>query len=122
MKHHQVVRFMVKLARALTWCAHVRAAVMAHKHGRLRRCTSVAERSYATSEVRGGSRKDPMHEGCRPRGATPCLRSGAAAESARLQRRRRGREEQPHIQGAVAAQAQEGLEELFHVQGQERLW
>ena len=28
-------------------------------------------------------------------------------------------EEQPHVQGAVAAQVQEGLEELFHVQGQE---
>ena len=26
-----------------------------------------------------------------------------------------GGEEQPHVQGAVAAQAQEGLEELFHV-------
>ena len=43
-----------------------------------------AERSYPTSEARGGSW-----------------------------------EEQPHVQGAVAAQAQEGLEELFHVQGQE---
>ena len=31
-------------------------------------------------------------------------------------------EEQPHIQGAVAARAQEGLEELFHVQGQEGRW
>ena len=30
-----------------------------------------------------------------------------------------GREEQPHIQGAVAAQAQEGLRELSHVEGQE---
>ena len=30
-----------------------------------------------------------------------------------------GREEQPHVQGAVAALAQEGLEELLHVQGQE---
>ena len=29
-----------------------------------------------------------------------------------------GWEEQPHLQGAVAARAQEGLEELFHVQGQ----
>ena len=29
-----------------------------------------------------------------------------------------GREEQPQVQGAVAARAQEGLEELFHVQGQ----
>ena len=28
-------------------------------------------------------------------------------------------EEQPHIQGAAAAQAQEGQEELLHVQGQE---
>ena len=45
---------------------------------------SVAERSYPTSEVRGRSWEDPMPEGRRPRGVTPCLRSGAAAESARL--------------------------------------
>ena len=30
-------------------------------------------------------------------------------------------QEQPHIQGAVAVQVQEGLEELLHVQGQEGL-
>ena len=30
-----------------------------------------------------------------------------------------GREELPHVQGAVIAWAQEGLEELFHIQGQE---
>ena len=30
-----------------------------------------------------------------------------------------GREDQPHVHGAVAAQAQEGLEELSHVEGQE---
>ena len=30
-----------------------------------------------------------------------------------------GWEEQPHIRGAVAAWAQEGLEELSHVEGQE---
>ena len=30
-----------------------------------------------------------------------------------------GQEKQPHIQGAVAARAQEGPEELLHVQGQE---
>ena len=29
-----------------------------------------------------------------------------------------GREEQPHLVGAVAAWAQEGLEELFYIQGQ----
>ena len=33
--------------------------------------------------------------------------------------RGRGREEQPHVQGAVAALAQKGLEELSHVEGQE---
>ena len=84
------------------------------------------------SEVRGRSREDPMPEGRQPRGVAPCPRSGAAAESARLQRRRNGQEElpkskvragsqedQPHVQGALAAQAQEGLEELSHVEGQE---
>ena len=30
-----------------------------------------------------------------------------------------GREEQPHIQGVAAARAQEGQEELLHIQGQE---
>ena len=30
-----------------------------------------------------------------------------------------GREELPHVQGAMAVPAQESLEELFHVQGQE---
>ena len=32
-----------------------------------------------------------------------------------------GREELPYVQEAVAARVQEGLEELFHVQGQEGL-
>ena len=30
-----------------------------------------------------------------------------------------GLEELPHLQGAVAARAQEGLEELSHIEGQE---
>ena len=30
-----------------------------------------------------------------------------------------GHEDQPHVQGSVTARAQEGLEELLHVQGQE---
>ena len=33
-----------------------------------------------------------------------------------------GREELAHVQGAVAAWAQEGLEELSHVEGQEGWW
>ena len=32
-----------------------------------------------------------------------------------------GREEQPHVQGVVAEQAQEGREKLLHIQGQEGL-
>ena len=49
---------------------------------------------------------------------------GAAAERSYLtpEARGSGREEQPHVQEAVAARVQEGLEELFHVQGQEGLW
>ena len=33
-----------------------------------------------------------------------------------------GREDQPHVQGAVAVRAQKGLEELSHVEGQEGWW
>ena len=56
-----------------------------------------------------------------PRWATPRPRSGVAAERSDHTPEVRGasREEQPHVQGAEAAQAQEGQEELFHVQGQE---
>ena len=91
-----------------------------------------AKRSYPTSEIRGRSWEDPTPKGRRPRGVTPCPRSGAAAESARVQRLRNSRQElsksevrgssqedQTHIQGAMAARAQEGLEELSHVEGQE---
>ena len=56
---------------------------------------AAAKRSYPTSKVR------------------------AVAKSARLRQRRISREELPHVQGAVAAGAQEGLGELLHVQGQE---
>ena len=70
----------------------------------------------------------------RPRGATPRPRSGAEAESARLRWRRSSQEELSHVwdqvrqprgatplQDAVAAWAQEDLEELLHIQGQEGL-
>ena len=58
------------------------------------------KRSYPASEVRGGGREELPHA------PTPKARGG-------------GREDQPHVQGAVAAWAQEGLEELSHVEGQE---
>ena len=53
------------------------------------------------------------------------MRSGAAAGQEELphaptpEARGGGREDQPHVQGAVAVRAQEGLEELSHVEGQE---
>ena len=109
------------------------------------RALSVAERSYPTSEVRGRSRENPMPEGRWPRGVTPhprsrqrprvpgCNGAGTAEKSytsprsGALARRTNpmpkarggGREGQPHVQGAVAAWVQEGLEELSHVEGQE---
>ena len=101
-------------------------------HGKLGRAACPKRAWIPKSEVRGGGREDPMPEGRQPREVTPCPRSGAAAQSARLQRHRTGREElpkseargggqedQPHVQGAVAVRAQEGLEELSHAEGQE---
>ena len=98
---------------------------------------SAAERSYPTSEVRGRSREDPMPNGRWPRGSTPQPRSGAAARRSypmpprpgpgavaersnpMPEARGGGWEDQPHT---MAARAQEGLEELPHVEGQERRW
>ena len=57
----------------------------------------------------------------RPRGATPLQVRGSDPEEpprARGQGRRLG----GATRGVVAAQAQEGLEELSHVEGQERWW
>ena len=58
------------------------------------------------------------------RGATQCPRSGAESGRGYPTPKARGgsQQELPYVQGAMAAQAQEGLEELFHVQGQEGLW
>ena len=82
---------------------------------------STAKRSHSTSEVRGRSQEDPMPEGQWPRGVTPRPRSGAAAGRSYPTPEARGssREDQPHVQGAVAAWAQKGLEELSHIEGQE---
>ena len=52
------------------------------------------------SEVRGSGREEL------PYAPTPEARGGS-------------QEDQPHVQGAVAAQVKEGLEELSHAEGQE---
>ena len=49
-------------------------------------------------------------------------RGGSQEELPSVRGRGGGWEEQPHIQRVVAAQAQEGLEKLFHVEGQEGWW
>ena len=64
------------------------------------RSGGAAERRYPASEVRGGGQEEI------PQAPTPKARGG-------------GRDDQPHLQGAVAARAQEGLEELSNVEGQE---
>ena len=50
---------------------------------------------------------------------TPEVRGGGWEELSQPEIRGGGREELPHVQGAVAARAQEGQEALLHVQGQE---
>ena len=94
-----------------------------------------AERSYPASEVRGGGREETPHvqgqgqQGeatSHPRPGVVTLRSHPKPEARGSsweepptpEASASGREEQ--IKGAVAEQAQEGLEELSHVEGQER--
>ena len=77
------------------------------------------------TEVRGSGREcQAATEQERLRGATPHPRSGwgqprGATSHPQAQGRGGGQEDQPHTQGAVAVQAQEGLEEISHVEGQE---
>ena len=73
------------------------------------------------SEVRGGAQEELPHvrgQGQQPRGATPRPRSGAMAEKSNPTSEVRDGcwEEQLHVQGA---RAQEGREDLLHIQGQE---
>ena len=81
------------------------------------------------SEVRGGgqeklpqapkpeARGDGQEE--LPHTPTPEAMGGGREEQPTPKARGGGQEDQPHVQGAMAAQAQEGLEELSHVEGQE---
>ena len=79
--------------------------------------TGTAERSYPASEARGLGQED-----LRPcsRGQVTLLRPGTATRRTYPTPKARGCgwEEPSHLQRAVAAQTQEGLEELFHTQGQ----
>ena len=83
------------------------------------------------SEVKGSSLEcQAVTAQERPRGATPHPRSGWRSGGANPlpkpgaspEARGGSREEQPPVQGLVAAWAQEGLEESSHVEGQEGWW
>ena len=108
---------------------------------------AAAERRHPTSEVRGHGQEELPHVQVRGgREETPCIRGqGGGQEELPRIRGQCGREETPRVRGqgggweepptpealapppggatrgAVAAQEQEGLEELSHVEGQE-LW
>ena len=69
----------------------------------------------ATSRPRSGAMAERSHSASKARVAAG--RSNPAPEA-----RGSGREEQPNVQGAVAAWVQEGLEELSQVEGQEGRW
>ena len=69
------------------------------------------ERSYIASEVRGHGQEEISH--------APSLRPRAAAWRSNPKPKNRDREDQPHVQGAGAARAQGGLEEVSHFEGQE---
>ena len=52
----------------------------------------------------------------------PEARGGSREEEPMPKARGGGQEDQPHVQGAVSARAQEGLEKLSHIEGQEGRW
>ena len=73
---------------------------MAEKSYQSPRSGETAERRYPANEVRGSGQEELPHA------LTPEAKGSS-------------QEDQPHVQGAVAARAQEGLEELSHIEGQE---
>ena len=69
------------------------------------------------------TRRAPHVQGQGQKPGGPYARGEAVKRSYPTSEARGGcREEHPYVQGAVAAQAQEGLEELLHVQGKEGRW
>ena len=70
----------------------------------------MAKRSYSTFKVRGGGREEIPHV------LKPEAKGGGGGNYPTPEARVSGREEQPQ---AVAARAQDSLEELSHVEGQE---
>ena len=74
---------------------------------------AAARRSNPTSEVRGSSPEELPVSEVRDGGQEELPQAPTAEDKGG------SREELPHVQGAMAAGAQEGLEELSHIEGQE---
>ena len=90
------------------------------------RSGTAARRGYPTSEVRGGYKRS--YPACEfrsgvweeiPQAPSPRPRAAGGRSNPTPEARGRGWEDQLRVQGAVAARAQEGLEDLSHVEGQE---
>ena len=54
-----------------------------------------------------------------PHASKPEAKGGGGRSNCSTEARGGGREDRPHVRGAVAARAQEGLEALSHTEGQE---
>ena len=83
--------------------------------------SKIGEEVGRTPCLRGGSQEElPNVQGQGQQLRVPGCNGAGTAERSYLTSEVRdgGREEQPHVQGVVAVRVQEGLEELFHVQGQ----
>ena len=65
---------------------------------------------------KGGSEEIPLIQG---KEQWLCFAGAAVKTYPTPKARGGGQEDQPHIQGAVATRAQEGLEKLSHIEGQE---
>ena len=90
--------------------------------------TGMAERIYPVCEVKGGGREELSRVQVRGGIERITLRPGQSWQlggatprphAPMPEARGSGWEDQPDVQGAVAARAQEGLEELSHVEGPE---
>ena len=81
---------------------------------------SMAERRYPMSEVRGRSQEDPMPEGQRPRGVTSRPRSGAVAESARLDGTGTAERSYPAFEAGVAARRSNPTSKKWWMRGRRR--
>ena len=94
---------------------HLRSGVATRGVTPCLRSGAAVGRRYPTPQARGrgGGREDLLSA------PTPRPRVAAGRRNPTPEARGSGLEDQFHVQGAVAVRAQEGLEELSHVEGQE---